>query len=192
LAPLFPQSSIASEERRHVADAALIIPGERHSPAHLHVHVIPPYSGDVTDPPGGVRHVIPARANYLARTEAIAILPGLPHQQALIRGGDAPLLPYLMASLDRTRDADLAVAFVLQSGVRDIFEHLRDLLGRGGRLRLVTGDYLGVTEPDALHELALRFIRHRVFLAFILMQGRRRSFCSREYQRQGPGQSVDS
>lgn len=32
---------------------------------HLHVHVIPRYRGDVEDPRGGVRHVIPAKANYL-------------------------------------------------------------------------------------------------------------------------------
>jgi diadenosine tetraphosphate (Ap4A) HIT family hydrolase len=33
---------------------------------HLHVHVIPRFRGDVADPRGGVRYVIPARANYLA------------------------------------------------------------------------------------------------------------------------------
>jgi diadenosine tetraphosphate (Ap4A) HIT family hydrolase len=33
---------------------------------HLHVHVIPRYLGDVEDPRGGVRHVIPDKANYLA------------------------------------------------------------------------------------------------------------------------------
>lgn len=32
---------------------------------HLHIHVIPRYRGDVEDPTGGVRHVIPAKANYL-------------------------------------------------------------------------------------------------------------------------------
>ena len=32
---------------------------------HLHVHVIPRYEGDVEDPRGGVRHVIPSKANYL-------------------------------------------------------------------------------------------------------------------------------
>ncbi len=31
---------------------------------HLHVHVIPRYYGDVVDPTGGVRHVIPERGNY--------------------------------------------------------------------------------------------------------------------------------
>lgn len=33
---------------------------------HLHVHVIPRYDGDVADPRGGVRHVIPGKGNYLA------------------------------------------------------------------------------------------------------------------------------
>jgi diadenosine tetraphosphate (Ap4A) HIT family hydrolase len=33
---------------------------------HLHVHVIPRYRGDVEDPRGGVRHVIPSKGNYLA------------------------------------------------------------------------------------------------------------------------------
>jgi diadenosine tetraphosphate (Ap4A) HIT family hydrolase len=32
---------------------------------HLHVHVIPRYTGDVEDPRGGVRHVIPGKGNYL-------------------------------------------------------------------------------------------------------------------------------
>ena len=31
---------------------------------HLHVHVIPRFRGDVEDPRGGVRHVIPAKAAY--------------------------------------------------------------------------------------------------------------------------------
>ncbi|NHA14137.1 HIT family protein [Thioalkalivibrio sp. XN279] len=31
---------------------------------HLHVHVIPRFRGDVEDPRGGVRHVIPGRAVY--------------------------------------------------------------------------------------------------------------------------------
>jgi len=31
---------------------------------HLHVHVIPRYRGDMDDPRGGVRHVIPSKGNY--------------------------------------------------------------------------------------------------------------------------------
>jgi diadenosine tetraphosphate (Ap4A) HIT family hydrolase len=32
---------------------------------HLHLHVIPRYKGDVEDPRGGIRHVIPGKGNYL-------------------------------------------------------------------------------------------------------------------------------
>ena len=32
---------------------------------HLHVHLIPRNKGDVIDPRGGVRHVIPGKGNYL-------------------------------------------------------------------------------------------------------------------------------
>jgi diadenosine tetraphosphate (Ap4A) HIT family hydrolase len=31
---------------------------------HLHLHVIPRFKGDVEDPTGGVRYVIPERGNY--------------------------------------------------------------------------------------------------------------------------------
>ncbi len=34
---------------------------------HLHVHVIPRFAGDVPDPRGGVRCVIPGKGNYLVR-----------------------------------------------------------------------------------------------------------------------------
>jgi diadenosine tetraphosphate (Ap4A) HIT family hydrolase len=32
---------------------------------HLHVHLMPRYEGGVSDPRGGVRYVIPSKANYL-------------------------------------------------------------------------------------------------------------------------------
>jgi len=31
---------------------------------HSHIHIIPRYTGDVEDPRGGIRHVIPQRARY--------------------------------------------------------------------------------------------------------------------------------
>ena len=31
---------------------------------HVHIHLIPRYQGDVENPQGGVRHVIPAKAHY--------------------------------------------------------------------------------------------------------------------------------
>jgi superfamily II DNA or RNA helicase/HKD family nuclease/diadenosine tetraphosphate (Ap4A) HIT family hydrolase len=120
---------------------------------HLHIHVIPRYTGDVPDPRGGVRHVIPAKANYLRATGAAQIVANTPHTGALIRGDDDALLPHLLAHIDRATNVDICVAFVQLSGLRLVQEHLRDLLNRGGRLRFLTGDYLDITDPQALLEL---------------------------------------
>jgi len=135
---------------------------------HLHVHVIPRYAGDVPDPRGGVRFVVSSKANYLSapidqgshladRAEEPVVTrefdQDLPHAGALITGGDDPLLPHVRAHLDRAVSADLAVAFLLESGMALLGEHFRDLLDRRGRLRIVTGTYLGVTDPNALLEL---------------------------------------
>jgi superfamily II DNA or RNA helicase/diadenosine tetraphosphate (Ap4A) HIT family hydrolase len=116
---------------------------------HLHLHVIPRYEGDVPDPRGGVRYVIPQKANYLAA----ASTTGAPHGRALVRGATDPLLPHLIAHLDHAERVDIAVAFIMESGVRLVEEHLRDVLARGGSIRLLTGRYLGVTEPEALLRL---------------------------------------
>lgn len=121
---------------------------------HLHVHLIPRYPGDVPDPRGGVRHVIPSRGNYLRlRIPSLSRLGRHSESRRLVRGAEDPLLPHLRECLDRAKAADFAVAFVLKSGVELLREHLVDLLRRGGRLRIVTGDYLDATDPDALTEL---------------------------------------
>ena len=125
---------------------------------HLHVHVIPRYAGDVPDPRGGVRHVLPATANYLdaAQSRAFELAPvgSLPHGRKLVTGGqDDPLLAHLVSHLDYATAVDIAVAFTLTSGVVLLEPYLRDVLDREGRVRVLTGDYLAVSEPDALLRL---------------------------------------
>ena len=41
----------------------------------------------------------------------------------------------------------------MPSGLAKLEPHLRDFVARAGRLRLLTGDYLGITEPEALIRL---------------------------------------
>lgn len=141
---------------------------------HLHLHVIPRRHGDVADPRGGVRHVIPGKGNYLVVSDAGTVphQDHYPHRAAsadvvlfaeeprqveseavLATGGDDPFLPLLEADLATASQVDIAVAFVLPSGVERIEPHFRDLLERGGTLNLLTGDYFAVSDPDALERL---------------------------------------
>ena len=117
---------------------------------HFHLHIIPRYASDMPDPRGGIRHVLPKKANYLAGN---AISQDPMDGQRLVTGGGDPLLPHLLSNLDRSTECDIAVAFLLDSGARMIGAHLRDFLGRGGRARILVGDYLDVTEPTALRRL---------------------------------------
>ncbi|MBU6387177.1 MAG: DEAD/DEAH box helicase family protein, partial [Planctomycetes bacterium] len=124
---------------------------------HLHVHLIPRYSGDVADPRGGVRHVIPQLANYLAeQTPEFHVNRASPSTNApnhFTRGEIDPLLPHLKSAIDRAAQVDFCVAFIKQSGLDLLRGHLQDLLERQGRVRIITGDYLDVTEPQALEDL---------------------------------------
>jgi HKD family nuclease len=83
-----------------------------------------------------------------------APLPGLPHDGPLISGGSDALHGHLLPWIDAAVAIDLSVSFLMTSGLQLVLPHLEDLLARGGRLRLLTGDYLHVTEPDALRRIA--------------------------------------
>jgi len=121
---------------------------------HFHIHVIPRRLGDMEDPRGGVRHVIPDRGNYLKKSPATeTVKTDTPHDRGLISGGEDALISHLLPSIDRAMAVDVVVSFILDSGFRLLQPHLQDLLDRGGRLRLLTGDYLDVTTPSVLRNL---------------------------------------
>ena len=115
---------------------------------HFHLHVIPRYAGDVADPRGGIRNVIPQRGNYLTQT-----LDTRADKQRLIKGDTDPFLPHLVLHMDRADTCDIAVSFLLDSGARCLFEHLKDFLDRDGNARILVSDYLDLTEPVALRRL---------------------------------------
>jgi superfamily II DNA or RNA helicase/diadenosine tetraphosphate (Ap4A) HIT family hydrolase/HKD family nuclease len=113
---------------------------------HLHIHVIPRYRGDVPDPRGGVRHVIPRKGNYLQPAA---------EPYALVDGQDRLLRDDLLRCLrDRRFDrVDLLVSFVMKSGLDQVHGGLVDALDRGAKVRVLTTDYLTVTDADALARL---------------------------------------
>ena len=69
---------------------------------------------------------------------------------------DGRLLPQLLDRLsDRALDRiDMAVSFVMKSGLARILRPLEDALDRGAHVRILTTDYLAITDPDALTQLA--------------------------------------
>ena len=72
----------------------------------------------------------------------------------VMTGGDSKqryLYYQLMDSLSKAKDVDLIVSFLMESGVRMILDGLKSVLDRGGRVRILTGNYLGITQPSALY-----------------------------------------
>lgn len=116
---------------------------------HLHLHVIPRFERAPSDPVGGIRAVVPGE-------------PTQPHQasqhapQVLIDGGErGSLKHHLQLSLAETRfdRIDLLVSFIMQSGLALIRSNLSTALERGAHVRILTTDYLFVTQPDAIAKL---------------------------------------
>ncbi len=76
-------------------------------------------------------------------------------ERRLVTGGDDPFLPRLSSALARATEASLAVAFVKTTGLRLLLPDLEALLDADppGRVRVLTSDYLDVTDPEALRLL---------------------------------------
>ena len=117
---------------------------------HVHVHVIPRYSGDMADPRGGLRHVIPEKGNYLAGSQPTAVTGA---RLSLTTGPDRPLWPRLADRLLGASEIDVLASFVQPSGLDLVGRSLFGALAAGAKVRLLVGDYLGITSPDALRQL---------------------------------------
>ncbi|MCA9535237.1 MAG: DEAD/DEAH box helicase family protein [Myxococcales bacterium] len=109
---------------------------------HLHVHVIPRYLGDMDDPRGGVRHVIPSQGNYLRAAQPLST-----------GGAKDPFSRHILPLFETSDEIAIVAAFVQESGVLRIRAALRDAVERGARVRLLTGDYLEITSAVGLELL---------------------------------------
>jgi superfamily II DNA or RNA helicase/diadenosine tetraphosphate (Ap4A) HIT family hydrolase/HKD family nuclease len=121
---------------------------------HVHIHVIPRYRGDVEDPRGGVRYVIPSKANYLKASEPLP-RPGTDSTSLQLTTGhpESPLWEQLSWRIAGARRIDVLASFVQLSGLDVIEERLFDALRNGARIRILASDYLFISDPLALRRL---------------------------------------
>lgn len=88
------------------------------------------------------------------------------------------LLYQLKLSMARAKKIDIIVSFLMESGVRMLLKDLKAALERGAQIRILTGNYLGITQPSALF-LIKKELGDRVELRFYNDKGR--SFHPKSY-----------
>lgn len=84
----------------------------------------------------------------------------------------------LKMSMQRASRIDIVVSFLMESGVKMILKDLRAALDRGVQIRILTGNYLGITQPSALF-LLKRELSDRIDLRFY--NDKKRSFHPKAY-----------
>lgn len=102
-------------------------------------------------------------------------------KQSVLTGGDNPanqLLTSLRLSIDHASGIDFIVSFLMESGVEMLVEDLRSAIAHHVPVRILTGNYLGITQPSALYLLKKEF-GDRIDLRFYDEPGR--SFHAKSY-----------
>ena len=69
------------------------------------------------------------------------------------KGLDRQLLYQLNMCIHKANKIDVIVSFLMTSGVKLLIKQLKRAIDRGARLRILTGNYLGITQPEALYLL---------------------------------------
>ncbi|MFR4558904.1 MAG: NgoFVII family restriction endonuclease, partial [Blautia obeum] len=57
----------------------------------------------------------------------------------------------LIQSMKKAESVDIIVSFLMESGVRMLLKELEHTLKRRAKIRILTGNYLGITQPSALY-----------------------------------------
>lgn len=75
-----------------------------------------------------------------------------PHINAMT--GDSQILyNRIRASIAKATTIDIIVSFLMESGVKMLVKDLKDAIDRGVSVRILTGNYLNITQPQALYLL---------------------------------------
>ena len=70
-----------------------------------------------------------------------------------ITGNKQYLINRLKTSIKNATTIDIIVSFLMESGVKLILQDLKEALKRGVKIRILTGNYLKITQPQALYLL---------------------------------------
>ena len=84
----------------------------------------------------------------------------------------------LIQSIKKADSVDIIVSFLMESGVKMLLEELDNALKRGAKIRILTGNYLGITQPSALYLLKKK-LGSRVDMRFY--NEKERSFHPKSY-----------
>lgn len=84
----------------------------------------------------------------------------------------------LLHSFQKADSVDIIVSFLMESGVNMLIKHLGNALKRGAKIRILTGNYLGITQPSALY-LIKRKLGNQIDLRFY--KEKNRSFHPKSY-----------
>lgn len=81
-------------------------------------------------------------------------------------------------SMRKAKKIDIIVSFLMESGVRMLLKDFKAALARGVQIRILTGNYLGITQPSALY-LIKSACKDQIDLRFY--NDRERSFHPKSY-----------
>ncbi|WP_294369418.1 DEAD/DEAH box helicase family protein [uncultured Clostridium sp.] len=70
-----------------------------------------------------------------------------------ITGNKQYLINRLKTSIKNATTIDIIVSFLMESGVKLLLQDLKEALNRGVKIRILTGNYLKITQPQALYLL---------------------------------------
>lgn len=110
-------------------------------------------------------------SNYESTVESTDVMTG---------GRDQSRFLYyqLKMSMLKAKGIDIIVSFLMESGIRMILNDIRNALDREVPVRILTGNYLGITQPSALY-LIRKELGNRIDLRFY--NDKRRSFHPKAY-----------
>ncbi len=100
------------------------------------------------------------------------------HNDKCITGYNKHLYKFIKESIQKAKKVDIIVSFLMESGVRLLEEDLKEMVRRDIPVRILTGNYLNITQPSALY-LIRTIMGDKVDLRFY--NDKSRSFHAKAY-----------